>query len=52
MLSVLVVAGEVVMHVSPHCTLALEHNSREPLELEKEAVEPEGSVEELINVEK
>lgn len=51
MLSVLVAVGEVIMHLSPHRTLTLEHNSREPLELEKEVVDPERSVEDLINFE-
>ena len=35
----------------PHRTLILEEKSRELVELEKEVVEPEGSLEDLVEVE-
>lgn len=35
----------------PYCTLALEHESREPFELEEEIVHPERRFENLVDVE-
>ena len=44
MFGVIIVAQEVIYACEcPHCTLALEHKSKEPLELEEEVVEPEES---------
>ena len=35
----------------PHCTLAIEHESHEPFELDKEFVDPEGRFEDLVDIE-